>query len=107
MPLVDAFEVVLGVGLLLGRFMPVWLAPAALQLSGPFLVLLRPDVAFVDGNPFLLRVEGEYVVKNLVLLAATAALALHTRSPQPDGTTTRQSPDAHDPDHEVPTRHAA
>jgi hypothetical protein len=25
--------------------------------------------------------EGEYVVKNLVLLAATAALALHTLSP--------------------------
>ena len=83
-PLVGAFEVALGVGLLIGRWMPVLLGGAALQLSGTFLVLLlRPDVAFVDGNPLLLSVEGEYVVKNLVLLAATASLALHTLGAQP------------------------
>jgi DoxX len=34
-PLVGAFEVVLGAGLLLGRLLPVWLAGAALQLSAP------------------------------------------------------------------------
>ena len=57
-PLVGAFEVALGIGLLLGRFMPVFLAGVALQLSGTFLVpLLRPDVAFVDGNLLLLSVE--------------------------------------------------
>jgi hypothetical protein len=44
-------------------------------------LVLRPDVAFVDANPLLLPVEGEYAVKNLVFLAATAALALHARSP--------------------------
>jgi putative oxidoreductase len=78
-PLVGALEVVLGAGLLIGRRMPVFLGAIALHLSGTFLVLLlRPDVAFVDGNPLLLSVEGEYVVKNLVLLAATASLALHS-----------------------------
>ena len=107
-PLVGAFEVVLGAGLLLGRFLPLVLAGVALQLSGTFLVLvLRPDVAFVDGNPLLLSVEGEYVVKNLVLLAATAALALHTLGPRPDATAGRQRPDAHQPDPSIPTRHAA
>ena len=107
-PLVGAFEAALGAGLLLGRFLPVVLAGVALQLSGTFLVLvLRPDVAFVDGNPLLLSVEGEYVVKNLVLLAATAALALHTLSPRPDRTATRQSPDATIQTTEPPTRHAA
>jgi putative oxidoreductase len=107
-PLVGAFEVVLGAGLLVGRFLPVVLAGVALQLSGTFLVLvLRPDVAFVDGNPLLLSVEGEYVVKNLVLLAATAALALHALGPRPDATTNHQLPDAHDPDHKAPTQHAA
>jgi putative oxidoreductase len=107
-PLVGAFEVVLGVGLLVGRWMPVVLAGVALQLSGTFLVLLvRPDVAFVDGNPLLLSVEGEYVVKNLVLLAATAALALHTLGPRPDATSNHQLPDAHDPDHSTPTQDAA
>jgi uncharacterized membrane protein YphA (DoxX/SURF4 family) len=83
-PLVGAFEVVLGAGLLIGRWMPVFLGAAALQLSGTFLVLLlRPDVAFVDGNPLRLSVEGEYVVKNFVLLAATASLALHSLGPKP------------------------
>jgi len=107
-PLVGAFEVALGVGLLVGRWLPVVLAGVALQLSGTFLVLLlRPDVAFVDGNPLLLSVEGEYVVKNLVLLAATAALALHTRSPRPDATSNHQLPDIHDPDHKAPTQDAA
>jgi uncharacterized membrane protein YkgB len=33
-----------------------------------FLVL--PEVAFQDGNPLMLTVEGEFVVKNLVLLSA-------------------------------------
>jgi putative oxidoreductase len=83
-PVVGAFEIALGAGLLLGRWMPVFLGAAALQLSGTFLVLLvRPDVAFVDGNPLRLSVEGEYVVKNLVLLAATASLALYSLGPRP------------------------
>jgi putative oxidoreductase len=78
-PLMGAFEIVLGFGLLIGRRMPLFVGAAALQLSATFLVLLvRPDVAFVDGNPLLLSVEGEYVVKNLVLLAAVASLALHS-----------------------------
>jgi putative oxidoreductase len=107
-PLVGAFEVALGAGLLVGRWLPVFLAGVALQLSGTFLVLvLRPDVAFVDGNPLLLSVEGEYVVKNLVLLAATAALALHSRSPRPDAATAHRLPDAHDPAHSTPTQEAA
>jgi putative oxidoreductase len=107
-PLVGAVEVTLGAGLLLGRFLPVVLAGVAVQLVGTFLVLvLRPDVAFVDGNPLRLSVEGEYVVKNLVLLAATAALALHALGPRPGASSTRQRPDAHQPDHKAPTQHAA
>ncbi len=83
-PLVGGFEVALGAGLLVGRRMAVFLSASAIHLSGTFLVLLlRPDVAFVDGNPLLLTVEGEYVVKNLVLLAAVASLALHSFGTKP------------------------
>src|SRR5918999_699470 len=82
--LVGAFEVVLGAGILIGRGMPIFLGATALHLSGTFLVLLlRPEMAFVDGNPLLLSVEGEYIFKNLVLLAATASLALHVRAVRP------------------------
>lgn len=87
-PLLGGFEIALGAGLLIGRRMPVFVAASALHLSGTFLVLLlRPDVAFVDGNPLLLTVEGEYVVKNLVLLAAVASLALHSSGTKPMETT--------------------
>jgi putative oxidoreductase len=83
-PLLGGFEVALGAGLLVGRRMTVFVGASALHLSGTFLVLLlRPDVAFVDGNPLLLTVEGEYVVKNLVLLAAVASLALHSFGTKP------------------------
>lgn len=98
-PLVGAFEVGLGAGILIGRRMPIVLSATALHLSGTFLVLLlRPDVAFVDGNPLLLSVEGEYVVKNLVLLAATASLALYSlgsRPPEAKAIRLTGPPDAH------------
>ena len=32
--------------------------------------VVRPEVAFQDGNPLKLTVEGEFVIKNLVLIAA-------------------------------------
>jgi putative oxidoreductase len=106
-PLVGAVEVVLGAGLLLGRWLPVFLAGVALQLSGTLLVLLlRPDVAFVDGNPLRLSVEGEYVVKNLVLLAATASLALHSLG-TPPAAPPRRLAAARDPDSETPAQEAA
>ena len=41
------------------------------QMLGTFLVFfVLPDVAFEGGNPFILTVEGEFVLKNLVLLSA-------------------------------------
>ena len=70
-PLLGAFEVVVGIGLLLGRLLRIVLALFALQMMGTFLVLvIQPEVAFQDGNPLLLTTEGEFVIKNLVLLSA-------------------------------------
>jgi len=107
-PLVGALEVVLGAGLLIGRRMPVLLGVAALHLSGTLLVLLlRPDVAFVDGNPLLLSVEGEYVVKNLVLLAATASLALHSLGTPSPKTSNLHLAETRDSDRGRPTEGAA
>ncbi len=70
-PFLGVFEIVVGVGLIAGRALRVVLGLFTLQMAGTFLVLIvQPDVAFRDGNPLLLTVEGEFVVKNLVLLAA-------------------------------------
>ncbi len=70
------FEIVVGLGLLLGRALRVILPLFLLQMIGTFLVLVvRPDIAFEDGNPLLLTVEGEFVIKNLVLLSAGLVIA--------------------------------
>ena len=68
-PVLGAVEVFVGLCLLSGRLIRVALPLLVLQMIGTFLVLvLLPDVAF-RGNPLLLSVEGEFVVKNLVLLS--------------------------------------
>ena len=65
------FEITVGVLLLTGRLLRLALALFCIQMAGTFLVLaVLPGVAFQDGNPLLLTVEGEFVVKNLVLLSA-------------------------------------
>ena len=70
-PLLGVVEVTVGAGLLAGRGLRIVLALFALQMLGTFLVLVgQPDVAFQRGNPLLLTTEGEFVVKNLVLLSA-------------------------------------
>jgi len=74
-PLLGIFEVALGIGLLTGVAMRLTLGLFWLHLAGTFLVLVfRPDIAFQQGNPLLLTVEGEFVVKNLVLIAGGIAV---------------------------------
>ena len=70
-PVLGAFEIVVGLGLLFKIALRAVLALFALQMVGTFMVLvLLPEVSFQDGNPLLLTVEGEFVVKNLVLVSA-------------------------------------
>jgi putative oxidoreductase len=80
-PLLGVFEVVVGLGLLMGKGLRIVLALFALQMAGTFLVLVvQPDVAFQNGNPLLLTTEGEFVVKNLVLLSAGLMIGSRLRS---------------------------
>ncbi len=69
-PLLGWVEIIVGVGLLLRVALRAVLALFFAQMAGTFLVLIiQPDIAFQD-NLFELTVEGEFVVKNLVLLSA-------------------------------------
>lgn len=79
--LLGLWEVAIGVGLLVGRALRVILALFWLQMAGTFLILvLRPDVAFQGGNPLLLTIEGEFVIKNLVLISAGVVLGGQLRA---------------------------
>ena len=74
-PALGAFEVFVGLCLVAGRLMRIALPLLVLQMAGTFMVLvLLPDVAFRDCNPLLLTVEGEFVVKNLVLLSSALVI---------------------------------
>jgi len=74
-PLLGIWEMAIGVGLLLGKAQRVILSMLFLQLAGTFLVLLiLPEAAFQGGNPLFLTTEGEFVIKNLVLIAAGLAV---------------------------------
>ena len=46
-----------------------------LQMSGTFLPLvILPDVTFQDSNPLIPTLEGQYIIKNIIII--TAALVI-------------------------------
>ena len=65
------WEVAIGVCLLTRHFLRGALALLWLQMAGTFFaVILSPAVFTLSGNPLLLTVEGEFVIKNIVLISA-------------------------------------
>jgi len=79
-PALGVFEVTLGVLLMLGRLMRLTLLLFVAQMIGTFLTFfILPNVTFQNGNPLLLTVEGEFVVKNLVLIAAALVVGTTVR----------------------------
>ncbi len=70
-PFLGVWEILVGAGLLFRVALRLSLLLFWLQMAGTFLVLvLRPDIAFQHGNLLLLTTEGEFVIKNLVLICA-------------------------------------
>jgi putative oxidoreductase len=75
-PLLGIFEVVIGLALISGKFLTLVCAGLVAHLTGTFLSLvMQPDVTFQNGNPLMLTTEGEFVVKNLVFIAAALVIA--------------------------------
>lgn len=75
-PLMGLWEVTIGVGLLFRMALKAILPLFFLQITGTFMTFLRaPEEVFQDNNPLLLRQEGEFALKKLVLLSAGLAVA--------------------------------
>jgi hypothetical protein len=86
----------------------VFLAGAALQLSGTFLVLvLRPDVAFADGNLLRLSVGAGRVRGQEPGAAGRDRLAGPALLGSPPAAPPRRLAAARDPVSETPTQEAA
>ncbi len=78
--LVGTWEVAVGTGLLFRVALRPTLLLFFLQMLSTFMVLIvRPREAFRDGNPLLLTERGEFIVKNLVFLAAGIAIGSTAR----------------------------
>jgi len=75
-----AWEIVIGLGLLFPLALRLTLAMLWLQLCGTFLALVvLPGDSFQDNNPLLLTTQGEFVVKNIVLITAGLAIGSTVR----------------------------
>jgi uncharacterized membrane protein YkgB len=69
-PVLGWWEVVIGLGLLVRPLNRLAIALLFLQMPGTFLPLvLLPEVCFT-AIPFGLTIEGQYIIKNLVLISA-------------------------------------
>lgn len=81
-PLLGAVEVAVGLGLVFRLALRTVLAALVAQMVGTLLVFVfLPEVAFQNSNPLLLTTEGEFVVKNAVLLGAAMVVGTQVREP--------------------------
>ncbi len=79
-PVLGVWEVLIGLCLLHRRLIRVGILLLALQLPGTFLPLvLLPEVVYV-AFPYGLTVEGQYIVKNLVIIGAALVIGSTVRN---------------------------
>jgi len=69
------WEAIIGIGLLFKITLRLMLALLWLQMAGTFFALvLSPTMFFTNGNLLLLTIEGEFVIKNIVLITASIVI---------------------------------
>jgi uncharacterized membrane protein YkgB len=76
MPALGVLEVFLALGVVLGPAQRLLLLALAGHLTGTFLsFVMAPQLMFQHGNALLLTADGEFVLKNLVLISAALLLS--------------------------------
>ncbi len=74
LPVLAVWEMAIGLGLIVGRFMRVTLPLLFLQMAGTALPLVVLPEAVWTVFPYGLTLEGQYIIKNLVLIGAALVL---------------------------------
>lgn len=73
-PILATWETLIGLGLMTGKFMRLTLLLLFLQMAGTALpLILLPEVVW-NIFPYGLTLEGQYIIKNLVLIGAGMVL---------------------------------
>ncbi len=71
-------EIVIGIGFLVPKMIRATVVLMWLQMAGIFAgLVLAPHLFFNHSNPLLLTTDGEFVIKNLVLLAGSLVVLTH------------------------------
>lgn len=79
LPLLASWECLIGLGLLSGRFLKLTLLLLFVQMAGTFLPLaFFPHETFVH-FPLVPTLEGQYIIKNLVLVSAGLVIGATVR----------------------------
>lgn len=81
--ILGVWEVAIGVGLLYRPLIRLSLFLLALQMPGTFLPLILLPHAVFQVFPFVLTMEGQYIIKNLVLISAALVLGGTVRERRP------------------------
>ncbi|MDQ3019134.1 MAG: hypothetical protein M3R36_00970 [Bacteroidota bacterium] len=74
--IIGCWEVVIGVCFIFKKTLRVAIALLAMQMVGTFLPLvILPDITFQRGMfPFAPTIEGQYIIKNLLIIAAALTI---------------------------------
>jgi putative oxidoreductase len=84
LPVLGVVEVAIGLALLIGRFPRLTLLVLAGHLVGTFLSYpMAPELMVQHGRPWELTADGEFVLKNLVLISAALVLISVTNRRSP------------------------
>ncbi|MER5352266.1 DoxX family protein [Kitasatospora sp. NPDC002551] len=82
--LLALMEVAIGIGLVTGLLLRLTLAVFFVHMAGVFATLvLLPDDVWTGGVPPVPTLEGQYILKNLVLVVACLTVATRERRPGP------------------------
>jgi uncharacterized membrane protein YkgB len=79
LPVLAAWESLIGVGLLTGRFLRLTLLLLFLQMPGTVMPLFLFPAETFTRVPFAPTLEGQYIIKNVVLVAAALAVGATVR----------------------------
>lgn len=72
---IGVWEVLIAICFLFKRTTLIAMILLFLQMSGTFLpLLILPEITFQNSNPFLPTLEGQYIIKNIIII--TAALII-------------------------------
>jgi len=94
LPILATWECLIGLGLLSGRFLRATLFLLAVQMVGTFLPLIFFPAETFTRFPFAPTLEGQYIIKNVVLVGAAMVVGGMVRGGRLEPEPVRPGPEA-------------